>query len=600
MRRQLSYILLSFFLIAFSNIEAHAVKAWPYPIVVTQPDGSKITIQQHGDEFFSWTTSDGKIVEKGADGFYRETTISLADRIKAMEKRQMSVRHNLRPMSVSDDDSAIGNPISHGENHFLVLLIEFNDLEFTVSDPAVAFHNLLNQEGYSANNSTGSARDYFRDQSGDKFQPHFDVVGPIKVNRPMSYYSADKGMTQEKGAPRLLQDACEILLKEGFDFSAYDIDKDHVIDNIFFFYAGHNMAEGASGTIWPHKWQVNSFPSLNGTYLWTYACTSEFRLNQGQVMCSIGTFCHEFGHVIGLPDFYDVNDTEEGKVSNDPGIYSLMSGGSYNNEGKTPPNFNLEEKALLGWLPGTQSLSRPEAIVQGWTHISELPKENGIYTFGPVWKNEGFISKTANENEYFIYEYRDGSGWDQPIGKGVLIYHVDKSENMAGYYTANARWTDNGFSGCINDAGSHPCFKLISSANTGTSMNTPFGNNVKYFTSKTTPAAKDWSGQATHYNLSNISYDGTEATIMLSYDAPGSAFKVNAIDIRKNQWQAGEVFNFVLLPSDREIEQTDWYFDSTQMTEDSIVLSAGKHKIEARISYINGDTAWYIAEINVN
>ena len=63
--------LLLFALLAFS-LQLHAVKAYPYPVSVTQPDGSKLTIRIFGDENRSWqTTLDGRPVSQGPDGFWR-------------------------------------------------------------------------------------------------------------------------------------------------------------------------------------------------------------------------------------------------------------------------------------------------------------------------------------------------------------------------------------------------------------------------------------------------------------------------------------------------------------------------------------------------
>ena len=56
-------------LLSFAK-EAEAVRAYPWPITVTQPDGSKITIQVFGDEFLNWTVCGNRLVKKAADGYY--------------------------------------------------------------------------------------------------------------------------------------------------------------------------------------------------------------------------------------------------------------------------------------------------------------------------------------------------------------------------------------------------------------------------------------------------------------------------------------------------------------------------------------------------
>ena len=50
---------------------AHATPADPTPAKVTQPDGTTVTVQLHGDEFFNYlTTLDGYTVVKNKAGYY--------------------------------------------------------------------------------------------------------------------------------------------------------------------------------------------------------------------------------------------------------------------------------------------------------------------------------------------------------------------------------------------------------------------------------------------------------------------------------------------------------------------------------------------------
>ena len=593
--------LLALSLVAGAAFRAGAVSAWPYPIDVTQPDGSTITIHIHGDEYFSWITSEGRTVKMSEDGFYRECAFDYAGMMKGSQLRAAArggIAPSVQGLSAAPGLSATGS-LSHGEKHFLVLLIEFSDLRFTVGDAGSAFDDLLNSDHYDYGNATGSVKEYFTDQSHSKFTPVFDVVGPVKVKLDAASYAKDKGMTQESGAPKLLKDACDILDAQGFDFSQYDLDKDGYIDNIFFYFAGHNMAEGADGTIWPHKWQVNSAPVYDGVHLWTYACTSEYSGKSGQTRCSIGTFCHEFSHVLGLPDFYDVNGSEEGNSSH-PGNYSLMAGGNYNNNGNTPPYFNIEERALLGWLDGTEDIEVHTRIMEAWKYIEEMPLKSEVLTLAPVQDNAAYRSPTDKEDEYYLYEYRNGEKWDKYIGSGVLIYHVDKSETMAGKYSAFKRWTDYGWSGCINDAAVHPCFLLLPAEGNSYGNAAPFGNSVTRFTATTTPGALCWSGRPSNYNLISISHDGEQAELMLSYDAPGAPFRVSAIDIREEGYAAGDTLELKLLPSEDEPEQTDWYLDSEQQTGQSVTLSAGHHLLEARLVFSDGRSGWYQVELNVD
>lgn len=62
-----------FFLLILCCLSVMAKPAKPGFIKYKQPDGTTIQIMRHGDERASWTTNaNGQVVQKGADGFFRE------------------------------------------------------------------------------------------------------------------------------------------------------------------------------------------------------------------------------------------------------------------------------------------------------------------------------------------------------------------------------------------------------------------------------------------------------------------------------------------------------------------------------------------------
>jgi len=195
-----------------------------------------------------------------------------------------------------------------GSKRFLVLLVQFNDLYFSVSNSNLAFTRMLNQEGYSENGGTGSVRDYYYENSSGAFAPEFDVIGPITLSKSVRYYGANKedgGEMYERSQEMVIEAAQLARQQYGVNFSQYDNDGDGIVDNVFVFFAGHNEAEGGPDyTIWPHAWNVYYENVVyDGVRLSSYACASELRGHQGTTMAGIGTYCHEFGHVLGMPDF---------------------------------------------------------------------------------------------------------------------------------------------------------------------------------------------------------------------------------------------------------------------------------------------------------
>ena len=481
-----------------------AVPAYPGKIQVTQPDGSVITIRLHGDEWFHYITDEGgRVVARDADGFYRPASKPTREQfLEAVEMRQ-AANQARRAM-------AKASSLSRGTHRIPVVLVNFSDKEFVINDPKTAFSNMLNQEGYSANGGTGSVHDYYYENSHGAYDPVFEVFGPVTLSNTSEYYAYN----QTARASQALKEACGLLDSE-IDFTRYDSDNDGSVDMILMYYAGFSQAEGGgTSTIWPHQGYASG--RFDGKNLSRYFCTSELRGNSGSRMCGIGPTSHEFGHSLGLPDFYDT-DYEDNGETGALYSYSIMCSGSYNNNGITPPYLNSEELLLLGWgqeqVPVTQ---------------------RGEITLEPI-QNSGiaYRTETTMDGEYFVYECRTKTGWDRYVPSGgLLVYHVDKSareslkpsDYWATYYTPQRLWSDWSTTNAINAFGNHPCFYIIPAADqenlnyTGLETNIPFPgrrNVTKY-----TPV--DWQGVEGEYRFTDISFEASVVTMTVAYNTvPG-------------------------------------------------------------------------------
>ena len=461
-----------------------ADRASKKPYQYTQPDGSVITLVNHGDEFHHWTTYNGRLVEQDERGFYRPASQMVFDsREAAGKERRRQVNESRR--------AAAGSGIAFGEKHFLVLLIEFDDLSFSIPNPREAFDRMLNQPGYSENAATGSVRDYYIDNSAGQFTPVYDVYGPVRVSGKYSYY----GSGNDDHAYEALEEACQIL-DDTIDFSQYDLDKDGYVDNVFFYFAGYNEKEGGgTNTIWPHQSYRNA-GDYDNVRVFKYACTSELSGYTGTTMAAIGIFVHEFAHVLGVPDFYDTS----GDIAANPEDFSVMSSGNYLNSCRTPANLNSVERQMLGW-------------------VGEFPRlsEAGSYELQSLSSHHlPWVLPADVEGEQFILEMRDGTGWDAYLPKGMVIYHMDVSDNIVyGTRTAASLW-DGGVSARINDYDEHPCFYVVASLEYGRGKNDtmifPGTGNV----TELTPIP--WSGLALPTRITDITVVGDRVCFNLSAD----------------------------------------------------------------------------------
>ena len=388
------------------SVSAWAVMASPEPFEYTRADGTTVMARIYGDEYHSFIESlDGELLWGKRDA----ETMEHASEVRRIRRIQQAAGSTAFPTT--------------GSPHSLVLLVGFSDLDFEQS--LQDFQDLLTKTGYSYNGATGSCRDYYIASSDSIFSPVFDCYGPYKLSRKMEYYGADEGDNHNAHAADMVAEACQMAHDAGVNFKQYDTNNDGLLDNVFIFFAGNNQAEGAdANTIWPHAGNISHKNiRLDGVLVSSYACTSEYKGRSSKVRCGIGTFCHEFGHVIGQPDFYDTNYRYYSV-----GNWDIMCQGSYNNDGRTPPTFSAYERMYEGWLTPSQ-LELP-----GRYSLSVTPFKTEAYLIAAEQHN--LSGKTPNPSEFFLLENRNSNNiWDAYLpGHGMVVWHID--------YSASA-WTNN-------------------------------------------------------------------------------------------------------------------------------------------------------------
>lgn len=415
-RRLLSILALA------AALGAQAVPAHPRPFVFRQPDGTLITVTLIGDEFehYYLTAEGDTLTETFRDGGW---WLEPAERI-APESRRAAAQRAKRA-------SELGHYPTLGSPRELVLLVEYPDCRF--KHEAETFRRMLCEEGYSDDGATGSAFDYFRDQSRGLFTPDITVVGPVMLPHPRAYYGTPTANMYDAQPWLMLTDAAPLVDAE-VDFSQFDNDGDGFVDNVFVFYAGEGQNDGGPlEAVWPHAANIWTYYgldcTLDGVQLGSYACTNE--ITGAGRLTGIGTFVHEYSHVLGLPDLYS---TQGASNCFSPGAFEVMDSGSYNNEGRTPPNMCAYDLTVLGWAMA-EPLTAPETVVLPPTAPLQLPPSGGGLDGAESMYSTIRSIATVKPEEYYLLENRQQTGWDAYIpGHGMLIWHID--------YDARA-WADN-------------------------------------------------------------------------------------------------------------------------------------------------------------
>lgn len=507
---------------------ATAIPADPRPKLVKQPDGSTLTVIMRGDERRHLTmTADGvplyyntasKVFEYArlANGNITGSGITAADAgkrdaqavgyiksmdVEAVKNAALRGGNQALKAPAGPNRIRINDFPSLGKQKSLVILWEFSDTEFkSVSDPKQFYTDMLNKEGFTySNGANGSARDFYLASSFGRFDPEFVVVGPVKLPEKATYYGSDTGGQDAKIYEAIIE-SCKALDDE-IDFAEFDNDGDGVVDNIYFYYAGNGQADTPNGTefIWPHSYYLERGYGqtlvLDGKKVDRYTCSNELRYESdgSLIPTGIGTFVHEFGHVLGLADHYD---TTYNIFGTDPGPWDTMASGSYNDNMNTPPLFSAFERAELGWLEYIELDSKTDTI----STLPMLAESNMAYR----------VKVEGNENEYFIMENRQQQGWDKTLpGHGMLVWHIDMDEDA---------WNGN----YVNADPSHPRVDIVEADGTAadaTMAGDPFpgANNV------TEAELTAWNG-TTAVKLADVNEQGDTIRLLLG----GTTYKIDA------------------------------------------------------------------------
>jgi M6 family metalloprotease-like protein len=488
------------------------------PVQTMLPDNTTLTVFLHGDEFFNYrTTKDGYVIVKDKQGFYEyalsndeghfvssgvKTHDSTARSKKeeqflsslpkglsetskkwAQENRAKRVTE-FRSSAATQDFPTLGNMKA------LILLVEYQDVKFTYSNERM--DRFFNQAGYSDDGAGGSAKDFFESSSFDQYQPEFVVVGPITLPNNRAYYGGEN-----KPAWQMVTHGCEIAKREGLDFSQFDANNDGEIDVVYCLFAGYDRAQGGGDDcVWSHASGIIGV-SHDGKRLGKYACSSELRGNSGNTLVGCGTFCHEFGHVLGLPDMYETDDTANGDCQT-PDSWTTMASGGYNNYGKHPPLYSSYERHILNWI-----------------HLDNaVLNQPGEYELLPlITSNQAYKIETKTPGDFYVFEYRRKTGFDAYLAdEGLLVWHIDRSNTPIRYNNATTTPAELWNRGAINNIGGHPLYDIVESTPIAVNANTPGNRNVVFpggagktsLTDSSYPNMKSWAEENTEKPVTNI------------------------------------------------------------------------------------------------
>jgi M6 family metalloprotease-like protein len=508
-----------FVLISLVQLNLFAVPAYPGLVEFKQPDGTIIHIFLKGDEKINWAeTPDGftilvtkngeyqyAVKDSNDDLIFSGVTVSPAGKRTSEEnallmnlEKGLRYSNKQREMMLSvwemKDEAVSKNFPTTGERTLLCILMQTPDVPFVRTQEE--FDALFNQLNYTIGGASGSVKDYYLENSYGQFDLTIDVVGPYTASGNMSTYGSFTG------ARNLIIEGIN-LANPDVNYADYDNSGDGSVEGVYMIFAGYGQeAGGGPNTIWSHAWSIWPPIQLDGVSISRYACSPERRGNSqsnptGQIT-RIGVVGHEFGHVLGAPDYYDTDGDGSGGNYQGTGQWDMMAGGTWNNGGATPAHHNPYTKThIYNWAP-QNILDEP----------ASLTLENSVEDPGSF-----FRINTLTPGEYFLLENRQKIGFDEYVpGEGLVIYHVHANIGQAGN-AVNA---------------SHPQLMYPISAGATTYPNsapesygvinspaTPFPGttNKTSFTDFTIPGSRSWARSFTNKPITNIVHNSTHRTI---------------------------------------------------------------------------------------
>lgn len=380
-----------------------------------------------------------------------------------------------------------GMPTS-GNVKILALLIAFNDYP-GVTTPET-FESRLFGDG-SGTLPYDSLRNFYRRSSYDQLNVQGNVLGWYTT--PYARATVDEN---SQGRQNLIKEALNYYDQQGHDFTQYDNDGDGDIDYFCVFWAGPRgeWAEfwwGYFTGFWDSTYRVDGKRLTDYSWQWELS-------NYPNGSFTPRTIIHETGHALGVPDYYDYDDTV-GPRGGVGGLDIMDSSGDH----------NCFSKFMLDWIEPTVVSSGSQTVV---LRTSGLQPDALLFMPAAV---PGQIFA-----EFFMVQNRQRTGNDTNLftgSDGLVVWHVDSRLTSSGNnFLYDNSYTDHKLLRLVQADGLEQIENFDAWADAG-----DYYKSGMVLGPLTTPNTNRYDGMATGMGLINIT--GTTSPMSLDVfagDAP--------------------------------------------------------------------------------
>jgi len=347
---------------------------------------------------------------------------------------------------LQDELDVVGIP-SMGDVKILVFAVDFSDYPSstsgtTIQEIELAFNGTSSQLDFESLNS------YYSLSSYGNLNITADVVGFYRASESAAYYENEyeKLYAVDPVTGEWLYGDDEVTYPESdlifemlqyyngsIDYSDYDANGDGYIDGIYVVYTHPVSYDSGSDLWWAYQdiyiYEGDLFDGVE-PYYFVWSGTEFF--HEGTDNINARTIIHETGHMLGLDDYYDY---DESSPYNDGGL------GGADMMDYAVGDQNPFSKILLGWVT-------PLVVTSSMTiNITPFLEDGQVILLIDQWNNTIF-------DEYLLISYYtpDGLNADDSgimfSDSGIVIYHVAAQidngydENLAYYSIFNNNNTD--------------------------------------------------------------------------------------------------------------------------------------------------------------
>jgi immune inhibitor A len=384
-----------------------------------------------------------------------------------------------------------------------IILVDFPDQPLTYNSAAVWEQALFDSTGATP---TGSVYDYYRWVSGNRLRVTGKVVAVIHLDNPKSYY-ANNSWGLSSSTPQNSYGVIDEALRKcssSIDWSEFDQDLDGYVDMVWVLHSGmggENIVTRQdlwSITSRMTQWndggafRTNDLVPGTGAYerIDAFSVLPEMSALHPGAHAEIGTFCHEFGHALGLPDLYDTAPLN-GLFNAGPGYWSLMSSGAYGGDGASPQypsHLGAWAASYLGWAQKVR------------------PTEDTTMVLGPLERGAPVLDvwfQGEPSSEHFLVENRQRQGFDRNLpGQGLVVYQVDDAAITSGIPSNHIINSFNTALRLVEGDGGHELMNGQSRGDAWDPM--PGASGLTRWDDDTHPNSRSVFGNVTHVAMSDI------------------------------------------------------------------------------------------------